>query len=85
MTIAQKTTQVAARVPVEIKEQASLVVSEYGLGLGDAVRMFVTRIAKEKRIPIDITIPRTSISNFDQVYPEYQNYIDAVAEGYLYE
>lgn len=80
-----KTTQVAARVPVEIKEQATAVVNEYGLGLGDAVRMFITRIAKEKCIPLDISTPLASISSFDQVHPEYQSYIDEIAEGYLYE
>jgi len=85
MTSAQKTTQVAARVPVDIKEQATLVASEYGLGLSDAVRMFVTRIAKEKRIPLDISTPLVSIAYFDQMHPEYQNYINDIAEGYLYE
>jgi addiction module RelB/DinJ family antitoxin len=81
----QKTTQVAARVPFEIKKQASLVVNEYGLGLSDAVRMFVTLIAKEKKIPLDINKPIVSISNFDSAYPEYQGYIDDVAEEYRYE
>jgi len=75
-------TQVAARVPVEIKEQAALVVSNYGLGLGDAIRMFITRIAKEKRIPLDISTPMTPIASFDQVHPEYQDYINDVSEGY---
>ena len=85
MTTTQKTVQVAARVPLEVKEQASIVVSEYGLGLGDAVRMFITSIAREKRIPLDISTPVASIFNFDQIYPEYQSYINAVAEEYLYE
>ena len=85
MTTKQRTIQVAARVPIEVKEQASAVVSEYGLGLSDAVRMFVTSIAREKRIPLDISTPVVSISNFDQIHPEYQSYIDAIADGYLYE
>jgi addiction module RelB/DinJ family antitoxin len=85
MTTTQKTIQVAARVPVEIKEQASAVANAYGLGLGDAVRMFVTRIAKEKRIPLDISTPLTPISSFDQAHPEYQSYIDAAAAEYLHE
>jgi len=86
MTTTSKMTQVAARVPVEIKEQASAVVGAYGLGLGDAVRMFVTRIAMEKRIPLDISTPiGVSISRFDQVHPEYQDYINDVAEEYLHE
>ena len=85
VTTTYKTTQVAARVPIEIKEQAALIANEYGLGLGDAVRMFVTRIAKEKRIPLDISTPLTSIADFDQIHPEYQSYINEIAEEYLYE
>jgi addiction module RelB/DinJ family antitoxin len=85
MSTTQRTIQVAARVPVEIKEQASAVTSAYGLGLGDAVRMFVTRIAKEKRIPLDISTPLVPLPTFDQAHPEYQAYIDAVAEEYLHE
>ena len=85
MATAQKTIQVSTRVPVEIKEQAALVAGEYGLGLGDAVRMFITRLAKERRIPLDISTPLVSIADFDKVHPEYQGYIDEVAEDYLYE
>jgi len=85
MPTSQKTIQVAARVPLEVKEQAAAVVSEYGLGLSDAVRMFITRIAKEKRIPLDIGSPMVSISTFDHLYPEYQHYINTIAEEYLYE
>ena len=85
MTTKQKTTQIATRVPVEIKEQASAVASEFGLGLSDVVRMFVTRIAREKRIPLDITTPLAPIAKFDQMYPEYQNYIDEVAKEGLNE
>ena len=81
----QATTQVAARVPIEIKEQAALVTKEYGLGLSDAVRVFVTRIAKEKRIPLDISRPLVSISEFDSAHPEYQAYIDNIAQDYLHE
>ena len=85
MTTSQRTIQVAARVPIEIKEQASLVAGEYGLSLGDAVRMFVTRIAKEQRIPLDISTPLVSINNFDQIHPEYQDYISDISDEYLHE
>ena len=62
------------------------MVSAYGLGLGDAVRMFVTRIAMEKCIPLDISRPiGVSISNFYQYHPEHQDYINEIADGYLHE
>jgi addiction module RelB/DinJ family antitoxin len=80
-----KTIQVAARVPVEVRDEAASVVSEYGLGLSDVVKIFVTRIAKERRIPLDISKPVVSIAQFDSTFPEYQSFIDDIAKGYLYE
>lgn len=77
------TVQVATRVPKEIKEQAALITSQYGLALSDVMRMFLTRIAKEKRIGLDISKP--SISNFDELHPEYQDFIDDVSEIYTHE
>jgi addiction module RelB/DinJ family antitoxin len=80
-----KTIQVAARVPVDIKDEAALVVSEYGLGLSDVVKVFITRIAKEHRIPLDISKPVISISQLDSTYPEYQELINEISREYLYE
>jgi addiction module RelB/DinJ family antitoxin len=80
-----KTIQVAARVPVQVRDEAASVVGEYGLGLSDVVKIFVTRIAKEHRIPLDISKPVVSITQFDSVFPEYQSFIDDIAEDYLYE
>jgi addiction module RelB/DinJ family antitoxin len=45
-------TQVSARVDENIKKEASFVTRELGLELSDAIRMFVTRIAKERTIPL---------------------------------
>jgi addiction module RelB/DinJ family antitoxin len=80
-----RTIQVAARVPKEIRDQAVAVTEEYGLGLSEVVRVFVTRIAKEKRIPLDISKPVISIAQFDALYPEYQEFANEVSEEYLHE
>jgi addiction module RelB/DinJ family antitoxin len=80
-----KTIQVAARVPVEIRDQAAMITKEYGLGLSEVLRVFVTRIAKERRIPLDISAPVLSVAQFDEVYPEYQEFINEVSEEYRYE
>jgi len=51
------TVQVAARVEPSIKEAAAKIAAEYGLDLSTAIKIFVTRIAKERRIPVDISKP----------------------------
>jgi antitoxin component of RelBE/YafQ-DinJ toxin-antitoxin module len=62
-----------------------MVTREYGLGLSEVIRAFVTRIAKERRIPLDISVPVVPIDQFDRLYPEYQEFINEVAEEYRYE
>ena len=56
------TVQVAARVEPNIKEAASKVVAEFGLDLSTTIKIFVTRIAKEQRIPVDISKPVISLN-----------------------
>ena len=80
-----KTIQVAARVPIHIRDEAARVTNEYGLGLSEVIKVFVTRIAKEQRIPLDISKPVVTIDQFDRRFPEYQELIDEIAEEYLYE
>jgi DNA-damage-inducible protein J len=50
---------VRARVNEEIKEEASLVLSEIGLTLSDAFRMLLIRIAREKALPFEPLVPNT--------------------------
>lgn len=48
---------VRARVNEEIKEEATVVLSEIGLTLSDAFRMLVIRIAREKALPFEPLVP----------------------------
>jgi len=41
------------RVPDEIKATTSAVIKESGLTVSDIIRITMTRIAREKRIPVD--------------------------------
>jgi DNA-damage-inducible protein J len=56
------TVQVAARVEPSIKAAAAKVAAEFGLDLSTAIKIFVTRIAKEQRIPVDISKPAISLN-----------------------
>jgi DNA-damage-inducible protein J len=46
---------VRARISEEVKEQAAIVLADMGLTISDAVRMLLTRIAKEKGLPFDLS------------------------------
>ena len=48
---------VRARVNEEIKEEATVVLSEIGLTLSDAFRMLIIRIAREKALPFEPLVP----------------------------
>lgn len=43
--------QIATRVPEEVKREAERVTSEIGIDLTDTIRVFVTQIAKEQKVP----------------------------------
>ncbi|MDR1016806.1 MAG: type II toxin-antitoxin system RelB/DinJ family antitoxin [Coriobacteriales bacterium] len=54
------TVQIATRIPKDVKDRATKVVQGYGLDLSSAVRMFVTEVADERRIPIRVDRPKVS-------------------------
>jgi len=76
---------VRARVNEEIKEEATIILSEIGLTLSDAFRMLLIRIAREKALPFEPLIPNaktievikaarkgdlTTVSNLDNLFTE---------------
>jgi len=48
---------VQARIDSEIKEEATAVLAAMGLTLSDAVRLMLTRVARERALPFDPLIP----------------------------
>lgn len=48
---------VQARVPIEIQEEANQVIHAAGLTVSDVVRVLMTRIAKDKVIPVELFQP----------------------------
>ena len=45
------TSMVHIRLDAHVKTQATTVLTAMGLSVSDAVRMFLTRVAVEKRLP----------------------------------
>ena len=48
---------VQARIDGAVKEEASAVLASMGLTVSDAVRLLLTRVAKEHALPFDPLIP----------------------------
>jgi len=48
---------IQARVDNEIKAQAAIVLANMGLTLSDAVRILLTRVAREKMMPLELMTP----------------------------
>ena len=48
---------VQARVDETVKQEASVVLATMGLTVSDAVRMLLTRVAREKALPFEPLVP----------------------------
>ena len=53
-------TVVRARIDEEIKEEATVVLAAMGLTVSDAVRLMLTRVARDKALPFDPLIPNAA-------------------------
>lgn len=48
---------VRARIDEAIKDEAAEVLAEMGLTVSDVIRMTLTRVAKDKALPLGLKIP----------------------------
>ena len=51
------TSVVRARVEDDVKEDATVVLGELGLTVSDIIRMTLTRVARDRAVPFDLTAP----------------------------
>ena len=48
---------VQARIDEAVKKEATTVLAKMGLTVSDAVRLLLTRVAREHTLPFDVRIP----------------------------
>ena len=48
---------VRARIDETLKNEAAIVLGEMGLTVSDAVRIMLTKVAKEKALPFEMRVP----------------------------
>lgn len=53
------TTMIHVRIDEQLKTQANETLAAMGLSLSDAVRVFLTRVAAEQRLPFVLDVPNT--------------------------
>jgi len=53
---------VRARIDEQIKDEASAVLAAMGLTVSDALRMMLTRVAREQALPFEPLVPMGSHS-----------------------
>ncbi len=51
---------VRARIDEDVKAAASVVLEDIGLSVSDVIRVLLTRIAKEKSIPVGLFTPNST-------------------------
>lgn len=52
-----KDSVVRARIDAGTKEKATKALEAMGLSVSDAIRLLMTRVAQEERLPFDIKVP----------------------------
>ncbi len=57
---------VRARIDKYVKAEASEVLKTMGLSMSDAIRLLLTRVAKDKALPFEIEVPNaTTVATFE--------------------
>lgn len=51
------TTFVRARVDEDVKSEAEAVLDYFGLTVSDAIRLTLTRVARDKALPLELKVP----------------------------
>jgi DNA-damage-inducible protein J len=51
---------VRARVDEKLKNEASEVLAEFGLTVSDIVRMTLTRVARDRAVPLELKVPNAA-------------------------
>ncbi len=48
---------VRARIDESLKDEATAVLAEFGITVSDIVRMTLTRVAKDRAVPLELKVP----------------------------
>lgn len=55
--------QTSVRVEDDLYKEAKNIFTKFGLSFGDAVNIFLAKVAMEKAIPFDLSLPSEELEN----------------------
>ena len=65
------TTVVRARIDDALKDQATATLAKMGLSMSEAIRLMLTQVVAEKRLPFEVRIPNEeTLSTFEKTERE---------------
>ncbi len=72
--------QTSVRVEDRLYKEAKNIFTKFGLSFGDAVNIFLAKVAMEKAIPFDLSLPSKELENrIDKLKTEKNTQIYATA------
>lgn len=74
-------TTLTIRIDEETKSEASAVAKAYGLDLSSITRAFLTQVARERRIPLDVGTPLPNDETLQSI-TDAQAIIERGGKGY---
>ncbi|HTP52877.1 MAG TPA: type II toxin-antitoxin system RelB/DinJ family antitoxin [Anaeromyxobacteraceae bacterium] len=79
------TTMVHVRIDGRVKARAEKALAAMGLSVSDAVRVLLTRVAKEKALPFEVRVPnaktRTAMAELERGgLKSYATFAEAMAD-----
>ncbi len=74
-----KIATVRARVSSQLKAESEQVLSQLGMNVSDAIRIFLTQVALRKEFPVELKIPNMQTLEAMKEAPEAQSYQSASA------
>ena len=60
-------TMIHIRIDADLKEDASKALAAMGLTLSDAVRVLLTKVALEQRLPFELKVPTMTNQRVDSI------------------
>lgn len=78
------TSMIHVRIDEQVKTQANATLAAMGLSMSDAVRVFLTRVAAEQRLPFSLEVPnaetRAAMAAADEITSSHHARFSTAAE-----
>lgn len=75
-----ETVSLQVRIPVSLRNDADSILENIGLDMASAIRVYLKKIVKTKRIPFDLSVEEEPVAEIIPVDGEIQAEMDEIGE-----